>query len=52
MMNGVDIAVVIVVLLLVLLVIFFRFIFPKIWNRKLKKKGQDEGASCINCKRH
>ncbi|MDE5715918.1 MAG: hypothetical protein K2I42_07315 [Anaeroplasmataceae bacterium] len=44
----VDVIVVIIVLLLVLSVIFFRFIFPKIMNRKIKKKGK-ECSGCVNC---
>ena len=51
-MNGVDIAVLLIVILLVLLVIFFRFIFPKILNRNLKKKGKEVNNDCVNCKRH
>ncbi len=49
-MNGVDVAVVIIVVLLVLLVIFFRFIFQRLMNKQLRKKGKEERHDCPNCK--
>lgn len=44
----VDIIVVCIVIFLVCAVIFFRFIFPKIMNRKIKNKGK-ECSSCVHC---
>lgn len=50
-MNAVDIVVVIAVIILVLLVIFFRFIFPKLMNKQLRKNGKEERHDgCPNCK--
>lgn len=51
-MSGVDIAVLFIVILLVLLVIFFRFVLPRLMNRKIRKKGKEVSASCPNCQRH
>lgn len=47
--NYINIIVVVSVIFICLLVLFFRFLFPKIKNRKVKQKGLHNDCKHCNC---